>query len=198
MWQSFAIKLIYFAFLYLSMSKEESFIIVPEETILSKIYFIRNQKVMLDKDLAELYGVETKRLKEQVKRNIARFPQRFMFELTKQENEILRSHFATLRHGEHSKYLPYAFTEHGVLMLSNVLKSDKAIDISIRIIDVFVKLRESQLNNAELSLEIDRIKQKLDNQDKNMEVVFRYLDELLEKKETPRIPIGYKLNKGND
>lgn len=180
------------------MSKAESFIIVPEEVILNKIYFIRNQKVMLDRDLAELYGVETKRLKEQVKRNIQRFPERFMFELTKQENEILRSHFATLRHGEHSKYLPYAFTEHGVLMLSNVLKSEQAIGVSIRIIDVFVKLRESLLNNTELRLEIDRIKQKLDNQDKNMEIVFRYLDELLEHKETPRNPIGYKLNDDKD
>lgn len=176
------------------MLKEEGFIIVPEEVILNKIYFIRNQKVMLDRDLAELYGVETKRLKEQVKRNSRRFPERFMFELTKQENEILRSQNATLRHGEHSKYLPHAFTEHGVLMLSNVLKSDQAIAVSIRIIDVFVKLRESLLNNAELRLEVDRIKQKLDNQDKNMEVVFRYLDELLEKKEEPRISIGYKIN----
>ena len=93
---------------------------------------------MLDRDLSELYGVETKRLKEQVKRNIERFPKHFMFELTREENEILRSQFATLKQVEHSKYLPYAFSEHGVLMLSNVLKSARAIEVSIKIIDVFV------------------------------------------------------------
>lgn len=95
---------------------------VAEEAIISKIYLIRGYKVMIDRDLAGLYGVETKRLKEQVNRNLDRFPAHFMFELTKEENENLRSQNATLRHGAHSKYLPYAFTEHGVLMLSNVLK----------------------------------------------------------------------------
>lgn len=98
-------------------------ITLPEEAIISKIYLIRGQKVMIDRDLAELYGVETKRLKEQVNRNVARFPDHFMFELTKEEYENLRSQNATLKQGVHSKYLPYAFTEHGVLMLSNVLKA---------------------------------------------------------------------------
>jgi phage regulator Rha-like protein len=115
---------------------------VLDEMIVSKIHWIRGHKVMLDSDLAELYGVETKRLKEQVNRNSSRFPAHFMFELTKEENENLRLQNATLGHGTYSKYLPYAFTEHGVLMLSNVLKSDRAIQMSIKIIDVFVKLRE--------------------------------------------------------
>ncbi|MBL7936009.1 MAG: ORF6N domain-containing protein, partial [Bacteroidia bacterium] len=105
---------------------------------------------MLDRDLAELYGVETKRLKEQVKRNIERFPAHYMFELSKEETEISRSQFATLKQGENIKYLPYAFTEHGVLMLSAVLKSPKAILISIQIIDVFVKLRKAILDNNEI------------------------------------------------
>ena len=91
---------------------------------------------MIDRDLAELYGVETKRLKEQVNRNLNRFPAHYMFELTKEENDSLRSQNATLKQGAHTKYLPYAFTEHGVLMLANVLKSDRAIEMSIKVIDV--------------------------------------------------------------
>ena len=171
-------------------------IVIPDEVLINKIYLIRGQKVMLDSDLAELYGVETKRLKEQVKRNIERFPKHFMFELTKEENHVLRSQIATLRHGAHSKYLPYAFTEHGVLMLSNVLKSPSAIEMSIRIIDIFVKLRESLLSNSELRLEIEEIKKNLNNQNKNIEAVFQYLDELIEKKEEakPREKIGYQIN----
>jgi hypothetical protein len=168
--------------------------LIPDEAILHKIYFIRGHKVMLDKDLAALYGVETRRLKEQVKRNLIRFPDRFMFELTSHENEILRSQNATLRHGEHSKYLPFAFTEHGILMLSNVLKSQSAVEISIRIIDVFVKLRSEYMEHTEIWLAIERIKGKVDNQDKNIEVVFRYLDQLIDKQTEPqpRKRIGYK------
>ena len=136
------------------MAKKETLIMVPDELIMSKIYFIRGQKVMLDRDLADLYQVETKRLKEQVRRNIERFPKHFMFELSKEEAEVSRSQFATLKRGENIKYLPYAFTEHGVLMLSNVLKSKRAIAVSIRIIDVFVQLREAFLDNTELRLAI--------------------------------------------
>lgn len=174
--------------------------IIPDEVIMNQIYFIRGHKVMLDKDLADLYQVETKRLKEQVKRNMIRFPKHFMFELTKEEAEVSRSHFATLKRGENIKYLPYAFTEHGVLMLSNVLKSQRAIDVSIKIIDVFVRLREALSSNAELRLAIEQIKRKTDNNTKNIEVVFQYLDELLEKKENPkpRNPIDYKTDKKKD
>jgi len=105
--------------------------LVPVELIASKIYLIRGIKVMLDKDLAGLYGVETKRLKEQVRRNIERFPQDFMFDLTKDEYQALRSQIATLKRGQHSKYAPLAFTEHGVLMLSSVLNSERAIQVNI-------------------------------------------------------------------
>ena len=104
------------------MAKSKTSVAIIEEKIVDKIHLIRGQKVMIDQDLAELYGVETKRLNEQVKRNLSRFPGHYMFELSKEENEILRSQNATLRHGGHSKYLPYAFTENGVLMLANVLK----------------------------------------------------------------------------
>jgi phage regulator Rha-like protein len=165
---------------------------LTDETVINNIHMIRGQKVMLDADLAYLYGTETKRLKEQVNRNLKRFPPHYMFELTQEEYEALRSQNATLKRGGHSKYLPYAFTEHGILMLSNVLKSDRAILVSIQIIDVFVKLRQALTEQTELWLEIDRIKKTLTNQDKNMELVFQYLDELLEKKDRPRVGIGYK------
>ncbi|MCA6438272.1 MAG: ORF6N domain-containing protein [Bacteroidetes bacterium] len=183
------------------MEKKEIAVAIPNEIIMNKIYYIRGHKVMLDADLAGLYGVETKRLKEQVKRNIERFPKHYMFELTEKENEVIKAQAATLKRGEHSKYLPYAFTEHGVLQLSNVLKSKRAIEVSIKIIDVFVQLREVLANHTELRLEVEKIKRKLDNQGKNMEIVFKYLDELLEKKESrqniekPRKKIGYKIPK---
>jgi len=178
------------------MAKKEITLVISDEVIMRKIYYIRNQKVMLDSDLAELYGVETRVLKQAVKRNRDRFPVRYMFELTKEENAMLRSANTTLKHGEYSKYLPYAFTEHGVMMLSNVLKSKRAIQVSMRIIDVFILLRETLANHTELRLEIEQIKKKLHNYGKNIELVFQYLDELLEKKENPqpRKQIGYKPN----
>ncbi|RBQ05266.1 ORF6N domain-containing protein [Pedobacter miscanthi] len=179
------------------MKEELTSVIVPNEVIINKIYLFRGVKVMLDSDLAELFGVDTKRLKEQVRRNIERFPERFMFELTKEENEILRTQFATLRHGQHSKYLPFAFSEHGILQLSNVLKSKQAVEVSIKIIDVFVQLRTMVLSNTEIRLEVEKIKKKVDNQDKNIEVIFRYFDELLEQQQRPRKEIGYKIPKGN-
>lgn len=114
---------------------------LSEEIIASKILLIRGCKVMLDADLAELYVVETKRLKEQVRRNIESFPASFMFELTREEATLLRSLNATLNRGEHSKYLPFVFTERGILMLSNVWKSQKAILVSIRVINIFIKFR---------------------------------------------------------
>ncbi len=179
------------------MSDINNLSLVPEEVIMQKIFFIRNQKVMLDRDLAELYGVETKRLKEQVKRNMERFPKHYMFELTIEEATVSRSQFATLKRGDNIKYLPLAFTEQGVMMLANVLKSKRAIEVSIKIIDVFILLRETLSNHTDLRLEIEYIKKKVSNHDKNIELVFQYLDELLEKKENKkeRPQIGYKIPK---
>ncbi len=167
---------------------------ISEEVIMNKISIIRNQKVMLSNDLAELYQVETKVLNQQVKRNIGRFPERYVFKLTVEEHKFLRSQFVTLKRGQHTKYLPYAFTEHGVLMLSNVLKSKRAEAVSLLIVDTFVKLREILTDNLSVKLEIEVIKKKLENQDKNIELVFSYLDELIEKQENPqpREQIGYK------
>ena len=114
---------------------------------------------MLDRDLAELYGVETKRLKEQVRRNIERFPEDFMFELTKDEYQALRSQFATLKRGQHLKYAPFAFTEHGVLMLSSVLNSERAIQVNIQIVRTFTKLRQALLDNKDLRRNLEELKQ---------------------------------------
>lgn len=176
------------------MVEKEHVLLIPDEVVMNKIYLIRSQKVMLDRDLAELFGVKSIRLREQVKRNVLKFPIHFMFQLTEVEVEILVSQNAIPSKSHLGGSLPYAFTQHGVLMLSNVLKSERAIAVSIRIIELFVKLREIMSTNAELRLEIEKIKSKLANQDKNMEIVFRYLDELIEQKEKPqeRAPIGYK------
>ncbi|TDO83865.1 ORF6N domain-containing protein [Flavobacterium chryseum] len=170
--------------------------LLSEETVSNKIYFIRGQKVMLDSDLALLYEVETKRLNEQVKRNLSRFPEDFMFQLTEIEHDSLRSQIATLKKGRgtHQKYLPFAFTEHGVMMLSSVLKSDKAIQTNIQIMRIFTKVRQMLLDTTEIKVDILQIQKKLENHDKNIELVFSYLDELTEKKENEidRVKIGYK------
>src|SRR4051812_24812329 len=155
-----------------------------EETISNKIYFIRNQKVMLDRDLALLYGIETKVLKQSVKRNIFRFPEDFMFELNKSEFENWRSQIVTSNSDKMGlRYNPMAFTEHGVLMLSSILKSDKAIQTNIQIMRIFTKVRQMLLDTTEIKVDILQIQKKLENHDKNIELVFSYFDELTEKKE---------------
>ncbi len=170
-------------------------IIIPNEIITSKIYLIRNQKVILDSDLSELYQVETKQLKRQVKRNIERFPEDFMFELTKEEFENLRSQFGTSSWGG-TRYMPLAFTEQGIAMLSSVLNSPTAIKVNIQIIRVFTKIRQMLTDNLSVKLEIEGIKNKLTNHSKNIELVFDYLDELNKKLDTPELDdrkkIGYK------
>lgn len=168
-------------------------IIVPNEVIMSKIYVIRNQKVMIDRDLAELYDVTTRQMNQQVKRNLTRFPENFMFQLTDDEFQILMSQFVTSSWGGIRK-LPYVFTEHGILQLSNVLKSERATQMSIKIIEIFVSLREFLTDNLSLKLEVEEIKKKLANQNKNIELVFNYLDELIEKQDNKveREKIGYK------
>ncbi|OOV28700.1 DNA-binding protein [Flavobacterium sp. LM5] len=169
--------------------------LLSEETIANKIYFIRNQKVMLDRDLATLYGIETRVLKQAVKRNISRFPEDFMFELTKSEFENWRSQFVISNSDKMGlRYLPMAFTEHGVLMLSSILKSDKAIQVNIQIMRIFAKVRQMLLDTTELKIDILQIQKKLENHDKNIELVFSYLDELTEKKENEpkKTTIGYK------
>ena len=183
--------------LHLTMAKKNTTLVIPDEVVMNKIYIIRGQKIMLDSDLAELYGVATKVLNQAVKRNIARFPDDFMFELTRDEYNSIRSQFVTLESGKgrYSKYNPYVFTEQGVAMLSGVLSSDRAIAVNIQIMRIFTRIRQMLVDNTELRLAIEELKKKTDNNTKNIELVFQYLDELLDKKENvvPRRQIGYKI-----
>ena len=176
-----------------NMREKTNEILIPDEIIMNKIYYIRGQKVMLDSDLAELYGVETRRLNEQVARNADRFPEDFMFRLNENEFESLMSQIATSKRGGRRK-LPYMFSEHGVLMLSSVLNSKQAIQVNIQVMRIFTRIRQMLMDNTDLRLEIEKIKAKLDNKGKNMELVFRYLDELIERKVEPqrRKRIGFK------
>lgn len=161
---------------------------------MNQIYYIRGQKVMLDRDLAELYNVDTRNLNKSVKRNIKRFPYDFMFQLTTEEFKNLMFQFGTSSWGGTRK-MPYAFTEQGVAMLSGILSSERAIAVNIQIMRIFTHIRQMLSDNTELRLEIEKIKKKMDNHDKNIEQVFQYLDELLDKKENPkdRKQIGYKI-----
>lgn len=168
--------------------------IIPNEVISNKIYLIRGHKVMLDRDLGELYDVKNIRLREQVKRNSNKFPEHFMFRLTETEVDFMVSQNAIPSKKHLGGSLPYVFTEHGILQLANVLTGDRATQMSIRIIEVFVKMREALTDNLSIKLEIEEIKKKLTNHNKNIELVFNYLDELMDKTENekPRKQIGYK------
>lgn len=156
---------------------DESKSLVPDELIMNKIYLIRGQKVMLDNDLAELYAVETRRLNEQVKRNIERFPDDFMFQLESGELENLKSQIATSRWGGRRK-LPFAFTEHGVLMLSSVLNSERAIKVNIQIMRIYTRLRQMLLLQKDILIRLDQIEQKLSGHDDNILLIFEYLRQL--------------------
>jgi hypothetical protein len=182
------------------MNADNNLVLIPEEQIVNKIYLIRGQKVMLDRDLANLYGLATKVLKQQVKRNIERFPEDFMFELSAEEFSNWRSQFVTSNSDRMGlRYTPMVFTEHGVLMLSSVLNSKNAIRVNIQIMRIFTRVRQMLTDTLSLKLEIEVIKEKLQNQDKNIELVFNYLDELITKQEdsTPRKRIGFKLNEAD-
>lgn len=173
---------------------ENSIAIIPNEIISSKIYQIRGNKVMLDFDLAKLFIVTPRRLREQVTRNIEKFPEHFMFRLNEVEVEMLIAEEVIPSKQSLGGSLPYVFTEHGVLQLSNVLKSERATQMSIKIIEIFVEMRNFLTGTLNLSLEVELIKKKLVNQDKNIELVFSYLDELIDKQENKieRTKNGYK------
>tara|TARA_B100000809_G_scaffold117002_1_gene115252 strand:- start:305 stop:754 length:450 start_codon:yes stop_codon:yes gene_type:complete len=148
---------------------------------------------MLDRDLALLYEVQTKALKQAVRRNTKRFPIDFMFTLSKNEFQNLRSQIVTSSWGD-IRYMPMVFTEHGIAMLSSILKSDRAIDVNVKIVRVFVKMRSLISENVQLKIDVEEVKSKITNNSKNIELVFSYLDELLDKKENekPITKIGYK------
>ena len=170
------------------MTKE---IIVPEEMIGTKIYELRGLKVMLDRDLAELYQVETKVLNQAVKRNINRFPEDFMFQLEVEEFEILRSQIVTSSWGGR-RSLPYAFTEHGILMLSSVLRSDRAVAVNIHIMRVFTKMREMILTHQDLIIKMEELEKRVSDQDGKIIQVLKYLKQFVTEKQKPREQIGFK------
>ena len=181
------------------MSKKKTTqVSIPEEVIISKIYLIRGQKVMLDRDLAELYGVETKRLKEQVRRNKDRFPEDFMFEMSKEELEDWRSQFATSnREVMGLRVPPFAFTEHGAVMLSSVLNSERAIQANIQIVRIFTRLREALLDNKEVLLKLEQLEKQTGKNSEDIKMIFTALRQLLTPERPPREQIGFKRKKGD-
>ncbi|MEK6743308.1 MAG: ORF6N domain-containing protein [Nitrospirota bacterium] len=164
--------------------------LVPIEVIEKKILLISGKKVMLDSDLAALYNVTTKRLNEQVRRNVKRFPTDFMYQLSEEELESLRSHFATLKagRGKHRKYMPYVFTEQGIAMLSGVLNSDRAIEVNIQIMRTFVKLRELMTTHKDLARKLSDLEKKYDGQ---FQIVFEAIRQIIEVEEKPKRKIGF-------
>ena len=166
-------------------------ITIPDEVIMNKIYLIRGEKVMLDSDLGELYQVTTKRLNEQVKRNQDRFPEDFMFQLAKEEWQNLKSQFATSSWGGR-RTLPYVFTEHGVLMLSSILNSKRAIKVNVQIMRIYTKMRKMLLTHQDLLIKMNELEAKVGNHDKSIKQIFAYLKALIKEKDQPREPIGFK------
>jgi len=164
--------------------------LVPQEAVECRILVVRGQRVMLDRDLAELYGVPTKRLNEQVRRNIKRFPEDFMFQLTWEEAIFSRSQFATLKHGKNIKYLPYAFTEQGVAMLSSVINSERAIQVNIAIVRVFVRLKQVLATHKELAAKLKELEQEVGKHSKLIIEIFEIIKQLtqpLKSKQKPQI-----------
>jgi hypothetical protein len=169
--------------------KEVKEISVPIEKITAKIYLIRGQKVMMDRDLAELYGVETKALKQAVRRNIDRFPNDFMFELTDTEFKNWRLQFVTSKSDRMGlRYKPMVFTEQGVAMLSSVLRSKRAILVNVQIMRAFINLRQMYISHEDLKRKIAAMERKYDE---NFQIVFEALKQLIEEDEKPKRKIGY-------
>ncbi len=168
--------------------------LIPIENISSKIYFIRNEKVLIDSDLSELYGVETKALKRAVRRHKDRFPKDFMFELSKEEFDNLRYQFGTSSWGGR-RYPPYAFTEQGVAMLSSVLNSERAIKVNIAIMRAFVKMREYLQSNEKLAAKLKELenetREKFSKQQEQIALIFDAIKELMKEDEKPKRKIGY-------
>ncbi|MBI5327852.1 MAG: ORF6N domain-containing protein [Deltaproteobacteria bacterium] len=168
-------------------------ILTPVEAIERKIYLVRGNKVMLDSDLAELYGVATKVLLQAVKRNLKRFPSDFMFQLNYQQVAALRSQIVTLKkgRGQHRKYPPYVFTEQGVAMLSSVLNSERAIEVNIHIMRAFVKLREMISTNKELAHKLAQLERKIEKHDDEIKAIFNAIRQLMIPPEPKKRKIGF-------
>jgi hypothetical protein len=173
------------------MKSKSDELAVPEN-IQFKILEIRGQRVLLDSDLVQLYGVTIKRLNEQAKRNRNRFPADFMFQLTSDEYNSLRSHFATLKRGQHRKYLPYAFTEHGAIMAAAVLNSFQAIAMSIFIVRAFVRLREILYSQKELAKRIAELENKVGDHDASINAIIFAIKQLMTAPQKPPKRIGFQ------
>lgn len=169
------------------MNKE----IVPIEQVAHTIRYVRGQKVLLDSDLAELYGVATKALNQAVKRNAERFPEDFTFQLTAAEARLLRSQFVTLKRGQHLKYRPYAFTEQGVAMLSSVLKSKRAVKVNIAIMRAFVQLRHALDTNRELARKFSQLEKRVGKHDKEIGGIIEAIRQLMAPSKKPGREIGF-------
>lgn len=185
------------------MIEDNNDIVIPEEFIYSKILMLRNKKVMLDRDLAELFNVKAFRLREQVKRNIHKFPKHFVFQLSDKEIDMLVSQNAIPSRKHLGGSLPYGFTEYGILQLANVLRSEQATILSIRIIEVFVKMRELMLMNEELFNIMEAIEQKAIEQDEKIVLIFEYLKQMGQAKQNEeayqdRPRIGYRQGEGEE
>jgi phage regulator Rha-like protein len=168
--------------------------LIPVETIERRIFLIRGHNVMPDRDLAQLYGLSTKRLNEQVKRNRVRFPGDFMFQLTRDEAKAvlaLRSHFATLKRGQHLKYAPYAFTEHGAVMAANVLNGRVAVRASIQVVRAFVRLREMLATHKEFAHKLAELERKYAAHDVRIQQIFSYIKKLMNPRSPRRRQIGF-------
>ena len=169
---------------------------VPDEVINNKIYLIREQKVMIDRDLALLYGVETKVLKQAIKRNIERFPEDFMFEMTKVELENWRSQFVTSNSDKMGlRHTPFCFTEQGVTMLSCVLNSKRAIDVNIKIIRVFTRMKEMMLTHKDILMKLEQMERNVIQNNEDIQNIFNVLKQLLETPKEPRKSVGFELPK---
>ena len=175
------------------MAKNQRMLEKIDSIIENKIHLIRGQKVMLDRDLAELFGVETRALKQQVKRNMDRFPLHFMFELSENEADFLVSQNVIPSKKQLGGALPYVFTEHGVLMLANVLKSKSAIEMSVKIIDVFVKLRELVNSQKDILLKLELLEKTTLKNSKEIQVLFDAVKQLIQEPKKERTKIGYKI-----
>ncbi|HEY6062614.1 MAG TPA: ORF6N domain-containing protein, partial [Chitinophagaceae bacterium] len=175
------------------MAKATTVLMMPDELVMNKIYLIRGQKVMLDRDLAELYQVETRILNQAVRRNIERFPNDFMFQLTEKEFENWKSQFVISNSEKMGlRKRPLAFTEQGVSMLSGVLSSETAIRVHIQIIRVFAKMRELLLAHKDILLQLERIEKKLAGHNEDIQLIFQYLKQLLNPLQPPRRKIGFR------
>jgi len=175
------------------MAKAKTQLQLADEIIMNKIFLVRKQKVMIDRDLAELYGVETKRLKETVRRNISRFPKGFMFHMNKKEFKILRTQFASSKENRGGiRYLPMVFTEQGATMLSCILNSERAVAVNIQLIRIFTRMREMLLTHKDILLQLEKIERKLGGHDEQIERIFSYLKQLLNPPQPERRRIGFR------